>query len=144
MPLTPTQLKAQTSSDLRNAFNEFLTLPVREEFVRKRLAVPLFSRHEAALDLGDGANISGLDTAKDLSYNEIIQKVNTQILPLNKHIAEPKFMDAGLELGGFKVQFEQRPIEKLSLDCHFSLRTFRVRLSYMLIYRRQCYWVGVL
>jgi hypothetical protein len=106
MPLTPTRLRAQPSNDLRIAFNQFLTLPAREEFARKRLVIPLFSRSEVALDLGDGGAVTGVDTLKDASYNEMIHTVHRQVFPLKKDIAKPRFMDAGLELGGFSIKFE--------------------------------------
>jgi hypothetical protein len=113
MPLTPTRLRAQPSNNLRVAFNEFLTLQQREEFVQKRLMIPLFSRYEVALDLGNGGDVSGLDTPRDARYNEAIDTVHTQVFPLKKDIAEPKFTDAGLELGGFNIEFDEPTDRKL-------------------------------
>ena len=113
MPLTPTRLRAQPSNDLRVAFNQFLTLSAREEFARKRLVIPLFSRYQVALDLGDGGSVSGVDTLKDASYSEMIHTVHRQVFLLKKDIAKPRFMDTGLELGGFNIEFEKPSDRKL-------------------------------
>jgi len=105
MPLTPTALKLHPSRDLRIALNEFISISAQDDLVRRRLVIPLISKREVDLDLGDGANISGTDSISDAMYTAMIQSAHKRVFALSNVITGPKFMDEGLEIG-FAMEFE--------------------------------------
>jgi len=106
MPLTHMGLNFHPSRNLGIALGELMPIPVRDDLARRRLVIPLSTKQEVMLDLGNGTDVSGTDSTQDVIYTTMIQSVNERIFLLSNVITEPKFMDDKLEIG-FTMEFEE-------------------------------------
>lgn len=85
-PLTPTQLKFMPSKDLQRSLGEFLNLETRDLIAYNKATIPLYTTQKVGLDLGNGSDITGLDTAANRSYTAHIGNATGLRIPLKNTV----------------------------------------------------------
>ncbi len=103
-PSVATRLAFQPSEELRSSLSEFLSVPTRDTLIRKKGSLILLSEQMRKLDLGDGEDIEGIDTAMNDQYETKVAAAFNDGFMLNTGTKKIEHDDGSIDLG-FTINF---------------------------------------